>query len=228
MIATFENLLFLAARYLSIFLLIGLCIISTLYAVGNLVTIQAENLICPLRSKEEIREINYLTEHESGDIYSCRYIDTQKLNFRAIYNLHIGIYTASFGDNIDIFDATLFVFYSFIVLISMILTIYHGYYLVYDSYYLVVTCVKCPTSNTGSTGPHMHPHLMNPRFKKTVEECSKQYHRSKMKHKRQRTTKRRQHKKKIRAKSQSCLQKCCHSFGNVINIYTFYFRYFLF
>ena len=71
------TVLYCIARYLSIFLLIGLCVISTLYAVGNLVTIQAKNFTCPQYTEEQIRRFDYLNENNHGDADSCHYIDTK-------------------------------------------------------------------------------------------------------------------------------------------------------
>ena len=217
------TILYYIARYLSLFLLIGLCIISTLYAVGNLVTIQAENFTCPRYTEEQVRRTNFDKRYETGQTNTCFYIDRQVLDFNAIYNLDISIYNASFGDNIDIFDAILFVFYLFIALISIILTIYHAYYLLYDSYYFIRG--KCtnhnPTTATHDNSNKVHTtHKINPRFKKIVEECSKNYHRSKAKQKRQRSTKNHKQKKNTQVKYQSSLQKCLHGFSDAINIYT--------
>ena len=221
------TVLYYIARYLSVFLLIGLCIISTLYAVGNLVTIQAENFTCPQYTEEEVRKFNYLKGDPNGMSDSCYYIDSERLNFAAIYDLDISIYTASFADDIRIFNTTLFIFYSLIALISVILTIYHGYFLLYDSYCLSVVCCNCPNAKS----------KMNPRFKRIVETCSKSYHRAKTKHKRQGNTSSGNRKKNTqKVKSQSNVQKCLQCVSNGINDYTqfmsdnFYFdsKYWLF
>ena len=220
------GILYYVARCLSVFLLIGLCIISTLYAVGNLVTIQAENFACPQYTEEQVRRTNFERRDKDGKMNSCLYIDRQILNFDAIYSLDISIYTASFAQDIDVFDVTLFVFYSFIALISATLTIYHGYYLLYDSCYVVIGCTKCAQSKTTSiaTADNINgkntlniPHKTNPRFKKIVENCSKSYHRAKTKHKQQRNAKKQKPKRKTQVKSESRLEKCLHGFSNGIN-----------
>ena len=211
------TVLYYISRYLSIFLLIGLCIVSTLYAVGNLVTIQVDNFICPQYTEEEVRRFNYIDEKDSGNDNSCYYIDSRRLNFDAIYRLDIGIYTASFPDDIDVFDWAIFVFYSLIALISVISTMYHGYYLLYDSYYLIVLCCKTITDRNRSLTRTSN---MNPRFKGIIEECSKNYHREKTKHKRQLQRNTGSQKMQMQLTSQSTVEKCLQFVNNWMNIYT--------
>ena len=162
--------LYYIARYLSVFLLIGLCITSGLYAVGNLVTIQAQNFTCAQYSEEQVRKINFEEGYEHGQSNSCYYIDRQKLNFEAIYNLDIDIYTAFFANNVGPLDVILCILYSIIFLVSMILTLYHGYYLLYDSYYTIIACCNCYADG------------VNPRFQKIVEKYIRnQNHKTKIK-----------------------------------------------
>ena len=175
-----------------------------------------------------MRRFNYLNGYENGEGGWCYFIDSKRLNLGLIYDLDIFIYTASFAGDIGIFEVTLFVFYSSISIIFAILTMYHGYYLLYDTYYIIVVCLKiiCTTDRDG------HTTMNNPRFKGIVEECTKNYHQAKTKHKRQRKQAK-SRKKLIQKKGQSslkkCVEKCFVCFSNRINFCThFMSNYFYF
>ena len=87
--------LYFIGRYLVVLTSYFLCIISLLYAIGNLVKLEALNFFCPRYTEEEVRAYNFEVQAKDGtDGFSCYHIDRQKLNFQEIYQATSNIYSA--------------------------------------------------------------------------------------------------------------------------------------
>ena len=128
--------LYFVGRYLVVCTSYFLCIISTLYAIGSLTTLEVSNLFCPVYTKEEIRTYNKINGNQYGaSERSCYYIDRTRLNLDNIFQLNISLFSAEFGENITFVSVLVSILYFIVTTILILPTIYHTYYLIYDTFF---------------------------------------------------------------------------------------------
>ena len=145
-------ILYILARY-SVLLTSGvLCIISTLYAIGNIVSLEATNFFCnKTYDSKEIREFNLANGFEQGvsdneDVSSCYYINRKRIDFYAIYTLNINLYSAN-TDSPSAFGVILCILYSILSFVVTIFTMYQFYFIIYDTFYVIKSiCDKTVTN----------------------------------------------------------------------------------
>ena len=139
------------ARYIILFTTLSLLMIAILYTIGSIITLNADNLFCPAYSEEEVRAHNYENGLADGDPDSCYYIDRQRLNFNDIKNLNLNIFEASFVkiSNVTMDVMIRFIFYLIICICLFGIIIYHSYFLIYDTLFLLIqrqtlcSCCNC-------------------------------------------------------------------------------------
>ena len=140
--------LYFFGRYLVLFTSLFLCIISSLYGIGGLINLEATDFFCPRYTEEEVRNYNLKNGNQYGDgILGCWYINRQRLNYNAIFNLSIDIFNAKIN-NFTIFSILQTILYSIITIILLISVIYNFYYLLYDTYFAIKSfCINDNINN---------------------------------------------------------------------------------
>ena len=134
------QLSYFTVRYLVLITTMFICMISCLYAIGNLITLEATNFYCPSYTAEQVRQHNVENGYNQGDSsFSCWYIDKQKLNWQDVRSLKLNIYVAFFQVN-NVFQLLQSVIYFLIVIFLFIVCLIHFCYLFYDTFYIV--CFK--------------------------------------------------------------------------------------
>ena len=131
-------ILFFVARYFVVLTACLLLMISILYAIGSLISLQADNFFCPSVSEEEVRLYNFENGHSHGLWGSCYYIDRKVVHWSYIYNLNINIFSATFVDSTSvaaIFQCSMFVFVS---ICMFTIAVYHSYFILYDTIFVII------------------------------------------------------------------------------------------
>ena len=128
------------ARYLLLLIIICLFGISLLYSISSLVTLEATHFFCPIYTEEQVRQHNLENNLAKGEgSLSCWYIERSKIDFNAVESLDIDVFEANF-DCYTTLDAIICAVYSLISLYLLIITLYHGYYLLFDTFYAILAC----------------------------------------------------------------------------------------
>ena len=127
--------LYFVSRFLVLLTSCFLCIIASLYAIGNIVSLEATNFFCPSYSEEEIRKYNLQHNAPEGQSHgSCFYIDRQRLNYDEITALNLNIFSAN-TNNPTVIEIIICLIYIIITTILLLPTLYYSYLFVYDVFY---------------------------------------------------------------------------------------------
>ena len=121
-----------------------LCIVALLYTIGSIVNIQVTSFFCPIYTKEEVHQHNYENENAQGDsIFSCWYINRQRLNYQAIFSLNSDIFTATIDqENLSTGQIITAVLYSIVGLVLLTTTLYYTYLWLYDVAVAILSLIK--------------------------------------------------------------------------------------
>ena len=153
------------SRYLVVLTSYFLSIIAVLYAIGSVTHLETTNFFCPTHTEQEVREYNFENHHDwGGDRYGCWYIDTKKLNFREVFDLNIGMFTATIS--MDPLFAFYCCLYSIAAIFIAISSLYHSYLLIYDTWYAIRSSVTFNNVNG------IYHSERNPRIELTLESIS--------------------------------------------------------
>ena len=135
---------YFAARYLSLFTSYFLLVICILYAISTLITLETTNFFCPSYTEEQVRNYNLKQGNKNGaNRYSCWRINTSTLNFEAIYSLDVDLYNAYInGNDISVSAVIQCIIYSSISLFLFLVCIYHTFFIVIDTYYILLSFVQ--------------------------------------------------------------------------------------
>ena len=134
----FEGLLYgllLLARYLVLLTAYFLLVICVLYAIGSVTILEAENFYCPSYTEEEVRTHNYENGLKWGDHESCYLIDRKMLNWYAVKNVDVNIFTGSVKFN-NPGSISVCIIYLLIGLFLLINALYDSYFIVYDTIFI--------------------------------------------------------------------------------------------
>ena len=149
------------ARYVLLLTTICLFIISLMYGISSLVTLEATNFFCPLHSEEEVRQHNLENGLEHGDDqYSCWYINRSVMNLMKIIMLEDDLFEATFK-NFTIINLFKCLLYCLVSLCLLIIILYNGYYVIYDTFFALVGYFN---SKLNCQDKYIH----NPRLTKTL------------------------------------------------------------
>ena len=82
--------LYFLFRYFTIFTAIFLSIISTLYGISNMTTLEVENFFCAFYSGDQVHQHNIKNENNEGDDeLGCWFIERYHLNRDTVESLNI-------------------------------------------------------------------------------------------------------------------------------------------
>ena len=121
-----------------------LCLISSLYATGSLITLEATSFFCPVYSAEEVRQHSVeIVSRVGASIWSCWFVNRKRLNYEAIFELDINIFSASIDINtLTFFKVFQTLSYSMVVLILLIATLHHTYLFIYDTMFAILSRIQ--------------------------------------------------------------------------------------
>ena len=169
--------LFYIARYLLLLIAISLVTISLLYGISNLIKLEATHFFCPIYTEEQVRQHNLENENAYGDsVLSCWYIERSKLDLHAVRSLDMDVFEASF-DHFTPWDAFICIIYCLISLYLLIIVLYNGYLVIFDTFYAILACLTARSekhkreSNTRASSVNLTHRSMvtrNPRIKKMI------------------------------------------------------------
>ena len=130
------------ARYVLLLTTICLFIISLMYGISNLLTLEATNFFCPLYSREEVLQHNLENGMEHGSSrYSCWYINRSKINLLKIILSQEDLFEATFK-HVTVINLFKFLLYCLISLWLLFMILYNGYYLIYDTCFTLLSCIN--------------------------------------------------------------------------------------
>ena len=116
---------------------ICLSLIAMLYAVANLITLEAVNLFCKDLTPSEVYQHSFEYSLNEGAVNnSCWYIHREVLDRDTIEKLDLDIYEPSFND-IYFGDVIACLFFMTLAIILLITGSYWGYYLFLEFYYIL-------------------------------------------------------------------------------------------
>ena len=222
--------LYFLFRYFTIFTAIFLAIISTLYGISNMTTLEVENFFCPFYSADQVHQHNIKNENNEGDDeLGCWFIERYQLNRDTVESLNIDVYEAYLDENATFGDILACIIFGILTLFLLFISIQYGFYLIYDTYYAIIN-----DSDNGN---------LNPRVIKCGQELIKQEYKQKklqkQKQKRQNLKNIKNAKKKnvskkaknsqdivvVTSKSQLFLEYCCNITNTIIKPYTKYLAF---
>ena len=135
--------LYFIGRYLVVLVSCFLCLISSLYGIGCLVTLEAINFFCSSYTLEEVRQYNFENGYERGiEGDSCFRIDSQGLNYNNLFSVNNNVFTAKIDSNLIDFVQYIqaIACFSFTLIVS-IAALYQLYWLLYDTKYAISSCL---------------------------------------------------------------------------------------
>ena len=141
--------LYFIGRYFAILMCYFLCIIGSLYSIGSIITLEATDFLCPIYTEEEVRQHSFNNGLPEGDrADSCWYINERQINFGAIKNLDIKIFTANiYWSQIGFIKWIQSLLYAFLTLFLLIYTLKHTYLLLYDTYFAILSIITKQDKN---------------------------------------------------------------------------------
>lgn len=151
----FFVVLYFIGRYLIILTSYFLPLIAALLGIGSVVSLEATNFFCPSYTEEKVRQHNLDNENPYGDDpWNCWYIERPRLNLNAIANLDLQIFIAKLNNFTPLSIIQLCIYLTIAIALT-ITTLRHSYILLYDSFYLLFSCL---TKN--NINPRICKHLI--------------------------------------------------------------------
>lgn len=198
---TLYRTIYFSVRFIIVFTTIFLSLIAGMYALSNLITVEAVNIFCPRFNRTEIYEYNQQHNQTTSDSSSCYYNNILTLNTDVVENLKTEIYDAKIEAKNQSFQSIFsFVVFAILALFLAFIGLQNGFYAIYDAIYIFIL-----KKRNGRVA--------------TVRQkwASKRYQAKHRQNRLRKSSKTRLQAKKIKKKKKTCFfnsYNCCHIIEN--------------